>query len=153
MANPLIRSTFLTVITFLKHKAEEKGLKPIITVSKLIDMLNSSGLNITYQQLADMAKDPIISPSIKSINKNQVEFNIGDEEATAPEELLPKTATPPENDESSENGDFNPDDFEGPENDEEQTQENPNNEMEDQGYRNQESTISQMAKRAAARAD
>lgn len=129
-SNPLIKNTLLSMITFLKHKAEEKQLKPVITVAKLIDMLKSSGLNITYQQLAELAQDPTIAPSIKSINNNQVELTLGNE--GSPDE------------------DFNPDDFsfdENGEGDNSPDQQAP----EDEEMPERENTVSNMAKRALAR--
>jgi hypothetical protein len=163
-ANPLIKNTLLTTIVFLKHKAEDNNLNPVITVTKLIDLLKAGGLNITYQQLADFAKDPLIAPSIKSINKNQVELTLGDEEApvqTPPPieqpqqaqqaQLAVQQAVQPEEMGEEE---YNPEDFAAPENDEEeQTEENADNEVANETPRNKESTVSQMAKRALNRAD
>jgi hypothetical protein len=152
-SNPRIKNLLLTMIIFFKHKAEEKGLKPVITVAKLIDMMRGSGLRLSYQQLVDLSKDPTIAPSIKSINKNQIEFNLG-EESTEP---TVADVMPPEQEQTEQGGEeeYNPDDFAMPEgNDEEMSQENSGNAMEpEENIRPQQSIISQMAKRAASRPD
>jgi hypothetical protein len=154
--NIKLKNTLLSIVVFLKHKAEEKGLKPVITVAKLTDMLRSSGLRITYQQLVDLTKDPTIAPSIKSINKNQIEFNLGDdEEGLAQPEVADVPMEPEEPQEGGEEGDYNPDDFAMPEGEEGAPEDQaaaPAPEEEPQG-KPQQSIVTQMAKRAAARAD
>ena len=158
LMNPQIKNTLMSMIIFLKHKAEEKNLKPVITVAKLTDMLRSSGLKLSYQQLVDLTKDPTIAPSIKSINKNQIEFNLGDEETVAPVE--PEAITPEdfgeEQPETENAGDeeYNPEDFEMPEG-EEAPEESPAPEAEPEQAepKQKESTVTQMAKRAAMRRD
>ena len=156
--NPRIKNSLMSMIIFLTHKAEEKELKPVITIAKLTDMMQSTGLRLTYQQLSELSKDPQIAPFIKSINKNQIEFNLGGEELQQ-EPAIPdfNTNEQPQADSNEEN----PEDFAAPEdeNNEEsfnQTEENPNNAMEPQEYgppHQQKSIVSQMARRAAARAD
>jgi hypothetical protein len=161
MPNPLIKNSFLAIVTLCKHKAEEKNLNPVISVSKITDMLRASGLRITYQQIVDLTKDPTIAPSIKSINQNQIEFNLGDEEASAPVDLDfdQGQEAPPENGEEHGEGngeEYNPDDFSFPEGEGQEgqaPQENPNDEMANQGQGPQPSVISAMAKRAMNRPD
>ena len=151
--NPRTKNLLLTMIVFFKHKAEEKGLKPVITVAKLIDMLRSSGLRLSYQQLVDLTQDPTIAPSIKSINKNQIEFNLGGEEA--PEE--PGVADIPFAPDEEQGEEFNPDDFSQQEGSNEAPQgqaQNAGNAMEpEENFRPQQSIVRQMAKRAMARPD
>jgi hypothetical protein len=155
--NPAIKNTLLTLLVFLKHKAEEKGLDPVISVSKVIDLLRGSGLKLSYQQLVDLTQDPSIAPSIKSINNNQIEINLGDEdENTAPAMDIPMEPEEGEGEEGQEGGDeFGSDDFSFPEGEEAapvdgQQQAPPEEEF--QG-RPQQSIITQMAKRAASRPD
>lgn len=155
-SNPLIKNSFLAIVTLCKHKAEEKNLKPIITVAKITDMLRGSGLRITYQQIVDLTKDPLIAPSIKSINKNQIEFNLGSEaeEPTEPVDLNFDQSQPSEeNGEGNSEEEYNPDDFSAPEGEGEVPQENPNYDMAGQGPRPQQSIVRQMAKRAMNRPD
>ena len=83
--NPRLKNNLLALIILMKRKAENNGLDPVIPVAKVIDMLRSSGMHITYQQLADLAKDPTIAPFISAINKNQIKINMGTEE-TEPEQ-------------------------------------------------------------------
>ena len=156
-ANPRIKNTLLSIIVFLKHKAEDKNLKPVITVAKLIDMLRSSGIKLNYQQLLDLTKNPFIAPSIKSINKNQIEFNLGDEEEPSEFGLENASSTDqPEQEEggeeqesSDEDGEYNPEDFEMPED-----EETPENTVEPEAAPKQkESMVTAMAKRAAQRPD
>ena len=141
----------------MEHKAEEKDLEPVIPVSKVIDLLRGSGLKLSYQQLVDLTKDPSIAPSIKSINKNQLQLNLGDEE-TSTEPIVP-VAEPNQDVEQNPEGqgkeEFNPDDFAMPEGEgNEEPQENSCNEMEpEENGRPQQSVVRQMALRAAKRPD
>ena len=150
--NPLLKNALLSVLTFLKHKAEEKDLRPVITVSKILDLL-PTGIKINYQQLVDLSKDPFIAQSIKSINKNQIELRLGsDEEETpepAPMEMQPAHD---ENAQPGEGGDeeYNPDDFSFDEGGEEAPQEGVPAQQEEPMYP-QPDVIKQMAKRAAQR--
>jgi hypothetical protein len=146
--NPLIKNALLTVLTFLKHKAEERDLQPVITVSKLLNLL-PSGIKITYQQLVDLSKDPVIAQSIKSINKNQVELRLGSD---AEEEPEPAPTVQPEKDEEQPEGDeeYNPDDFSFDEEGSEAPAEGPP-QQEEEPIRPQQDVVKQMAKRAAAR--
>ena len=152
-SNPLIKNALLSVLTFLKHKAEEQDLRPVITVSKLLELL-PSGIKITYQQLVDLTKDPNIAKSIKSINKNQLELRLGSDEfdedpVSAP---APEPKQPEENDGDNENfpeddeEDYNPDDFSFDE--EPASFEAPPEES----MRPRPDIVKQMAKRAASRA-
>jgi hypothetical protein len=157
-SNPLIKNKLLMILTFLKHKAEEKGLKPIITVAKLTDMLRSGGLTITYQQLVDLSKDPTIASSIKSINKNQIELSLGTDDASDASGLdlggmgqaPDQSAEPVQPEEGTGDEEYNPDDFAAGDED----QGNTGNEMDDEEpIRPQQSIVTAMAKRAAARPD
>ena len=150
--NLLIKNALLSVLTFLKHKAEEKDLQPVITVSKLLELL-PSGIKITYQQLVDLSKDPVISQSIKSINKNQVELKLGSDADEEPSSEIPDVQ--PENDENFDSAeDSNSDDFSFDETEEnfdddgefEPTPQEPEEEMHPKP-----DVIKQMAKRAASR--
>lgn len=157
--NPRIKNTLLTLLVFLKHKAEEKDLEPVIPVAKVIDLLRGSGLKLSYQQLVDLTQDPSIAPSIKSINKSQLELNLGEEDETpAPAMDIPME---PEEGEGEDQGEeFNSDDFSFPEGEGEQAPVEgqpaqaaaPAPEEEPQG-KPQQSIVTQMAKRAAARPD
>lgn len=153
-SNPLLTNTLLSVLTFLKHKADERGLKPVITVAKLTNLLHSSGLNLTYQQLADLTKDHRIAPSIKSINKNQIELNLGNEEPIQPEIAPEMPDMEDENDEENQNSEessdeeFNPNDFNM---DEENSGEE--GQPEDKEHEHKDETVANMASRALARAD
>lgn len=147
--NPKLRNSFLTLLVFLKHKAEEKDLEPVISVSKVIDLLRGSGLKLSYQQLVDLTQDPTISPSIKSINKNQLELNLGTEEVntdTLMNQPKKQSSQPPENQEK-----FDFDDFSSPEYETSETSEPE--ELEEPEEKPHQSIISQMAKRAAKRMD
>jgi hypothetical protein len=150
--DPILKNSLVSVLAFLKHKAEDKGLSPVISVAKLIDLLKFSGMTLTYQQLLDMTHDPTISKSIKSINKNQVTISLGDEEPEEqPLEDLGNVA--PEGEEE-----FNPDDFQAPEEgnefEEGETSESaPEENEESNNFGKQKSTVSQMAKRAMLRND
>jgi len=146
--NPRIKNLLMIMIVFFKHKATEKGLKPVITIAKLIDMLRGSGFHLSYQQLVDITKDPTIAPSIKSINKNQIEFNLGDESATEPSvaDVMPQEQQP----EQGEDEEYNPDDFAMPEGEEgEESQQL----QQEEPQRPQQSIIHQMATRAMNRPD
>jgi len=148
--DPILKNTLISVLAFLKHKAEDKGLSPVISVTKLVDLLKSSGMTITYQQLLDMTHDQSISKSIKSINKNQVTISLGGEENE--EQPLQDFGGEPESSEDE----FNPDDFQAPEEDEEG--ENPEaapveNEAEPNQYGRQKSIVGSMAHRAMSRPD
>jgi hypothetical protein len=151
-SNPLIQNTLLSLIVFLKHKAEEKSLKPVITIAKLSDMMRSSGMRITYQQLVDLSKSPAIAPSIKSINKNQIVFNLDTDEVEPQQSEMPMEPIPNEEENPEENPDemggdeYNPEDFSGPEEGIE------NQEMQPPQHQ-QQSIISAMARRAANRPD
>jgi hypothetical protein len=149
--NPRIKNLLLTMIVFFKHKATEKDLKPVITIAKLIDMLRGSGFHLSYQQLVDMTKDPTIAPSIKSINKNQIEFNLGDESATEPSvaDVMPQEQQPAQGDEEE----YNPDDFAMPEGEEGTPEEGEPQPFQQEPQRPQQSIIHQMATRAMNRAD
>ena len=159
--NPLLKNTLLTLLVFLKHRAEDKGLKPIITVAKLTDLLRGSGLKVSYQQLVNLSKDPAISSSIKSINKNQVELRLDDDEPSS--STMPEISNVEPEGQSEENMDgddeYNPEDFAMPEGEDEEPQEEQSEEGADyavepqEGPRQQQSIVSQMAKRAAARPD
>jgi len=113
--DPLLRNKLITVLSFLKHKAEDKGLEPVISVKKLIDLL---GIHITYSQLAELTKDPSISHEIKSINKNQVTLSLGEEEIpmAVPDEFSPNDFENEPSDEVPEESEeeFNPEDFQAP---------------------------------------
>jgi len=153
--NPAIKNTLLTLLVFLKHKAEEKGLEPVISVSKVIDLLRGSGLRLSYQQLVDLTQDPSIAPSIKSINQNQIELNLGDEEAAAPAMDIPMEPEPEEGQAEGGDEEYNPEDFAMPEGEEqapEEGQPTPQPQEEEEG-RPQQSIVTQMAKRAASRPD
>jgi hypothetical protein len=159
--NNRLSNTLLSVIVFLKHKAEEKDLKPIISVAKLVDMLKSSGLRITYQQLVELTNDPKIKSSIKSINKNQIEFNLGGDtnETPSPTEQSPEFNLGDDGEENAgqdqSDEDFNPDDFAIPEDGTgDEGVENPMEEPQQvQANYQQPSVVSQMAKRALNRPD
>lgn len=164
MANNIgLKNTLLSLIIFLKHKAEEKDLKPVISIAKLIDLLKGTGLKITYQQIVDLTKSPEISSSIKSINKNQIEFNIGTEEIEQNEEpqptfddqdFNPNSESEDREDEgdSEESDELNPEDFEAPEDKESESSETENKDDDfDEKQESRKDLISSMAKRAASR--
>jgi hypothetical protein len=150
-----MKNILISIISLLKHKAEDKGLKPVISVAKLIDLLKVSGMTITYQQLLDLSKDPAIASSIKEINKTQVELSLSDDEE---ENFEPNT------DENSNNADnsavtdneeeFKPDDFAVPDSNEAPsttpTAVSPEN---SQIYTPKQSIVGQMARRASHRPD
>ncbi|VVC05570.1 Uncharacterised protein [uncultured archaeon] len=146
MATQELKNSLLSIIVFLKHKAEEKNLKPIISIAKLSDMLRGSGLSITYQQLLDLTKEPNIAPFIKDINRNQVEFNIDAEEPSDEEFSEPDLSREPIPDENLEEPTQEP----APQEEQPQTvfPQQPINIQ-----NGQSGTVSQMARRAAARPD
>jgi hypothetical protein len=158
--DPILKNTLISVLSFLKHKANDKGIKPVISVTKLIDLLKTSGMTLTYQQLVDLTKDPTIAKSIKSINKSQVTIALGDEEPEeAPLEDLDNTE-PSFEDNEGEDEEFNPDDFQAPDEEgfeEDFSNENNNSPEESEEhnsrYGSEKSTVSCMAKRALSRAD
>lgn len=158
--DPIMRNSLISILSFLKHKAEDKGVVPVISVAKLIDLLKTSGMTITYQQLLDMTQDPAIAQSIKSINKNQVTIALSSDEAVAaptPQEDFTST----ENNEEDAEDEFNPDDFNSDgESEDFGSEDNSNNNYQDNEepqhnsrYGQQKSTVSNMAKRALGRAD
>jgi len=143
----LLRNTLLSILGLLKHKAMDKNLEPVISVSKVIDMLKIAGVVVTYDQLATLAKDPSIQPSIASINQNQLKLNLGDEPTQEPAAPMPE---PPEEAPMENPEETMPEEEQGGDEDylppdgEEQYEEQP------KPYK---STVSMMAKRAARRAD
>ena len=147
---PMLKNSFLTLLKFLQHKTEDKGLAPVISVAKIIDMLKSTGITISYQQLLDLTKDANIASMIKSINRNQLVIrSVGDEEVPQPmptpepEEENPEEEFNPEEFESSENEEGTGEEFGGP-NEEEYMTSNP---------RPKKGVISTMARRALKRPD
>ena len=152
--NPRLKNNLLAMIILMKRKAENKGLDPVIPVAKVIDMLRSSGMHITYQQLAELTKDPTIAPFISAINKNQITINMGTEE-TEPEPVALSQPTPSANASPEMGGDFGGDDMGDEFNPEEE--EAPINDEEDfmagSKARPRPSIVTSMAKRAAARRD
>ena len=99
-SNPLLKNSLLSLLSFLRSKAVDKNLNPVISVEKVIDMLKSTGMHITYQQLADLVQDPIIAPAVASINKSRLTLTLSTEAPTeepAMSEPEIPMETPPEN--------------------------------------------------------
>ncbi len=79
-------NSLLSIIAMMQHKAKDRGLRPVITISKLTDLLKVAGMTVSYQQIVDLTKDPMIAGSVKDINKNQITLNIdGETEPEAPD--------------------------------------------------------------------
>jgi hypothetical protein len=150
--DPLLKNSLLSLISLMKRKAVERGLKPIIGISKVIDMLKSSGMTITYHQLYELCQDPDVKESISSINKNQITLSTGDEaEEESTDDFTPEDfentepaeePEPTEDDSDIDSGD-EPYDYE-----DENAEEDEDDDHIDHGGEN---VVSKMAKRAAAR--
>lgn len=97
--NVLLKNALQEILTFLRHKAEDKGLQPVITVAKLTSMLHIAGVKVTYHLLSELVQDPDIAPMVQSLNKNQIVLNLGDEEVEPSNdenlEGIPPAAPPP----------------------------------------------------------
>ena len=137
----------------------DKGIVPVISVAKLIDLLKISGMTLTYQQLLDMTKDPTIAQSIKSINKNQVTIALRNDEVETPIENFPPEENTEEDNVGEDDEDFNPDDFNSEDEEFGNNLEEPNYENTEEPqehnsrYGQEKSTVSNMARRALSRAD
>ncbi len=144
--DPRLRNSLLSIIAMMQHKAEDRGLRPVITIAKLQQLLEVAGVNVTYQQLVDLSKDPAIAPSIKSINRNQIVLNLGDEEPQEPDSAS-TPPPPPADDNSIDSTEWIPDESDSS-NETTDTFDEP-----EEPVQQRKSIISQMAKRAASRAD
>jgi len=142
----LLRNSLLSILGLLRHKASDKNLEPVISVSKVIDMLKIAGIVVTYDQLANLAKDPAIQPLVSSINQNQLRLNLGDEPTPEPELPMPEPV-------QDENPEENPDEMMPPEEDEDSDDYLPPDEEQEEPERPYKSTVSMMARRAAKRND
>lgn len=103
---PLLKNSFLEVLLLIKHKANDKGLRPVISMAKVIDMMGGAGMHVTPQQLLDLSQDSSVRGLIKSINKNELTVNTdyddsGDSElepelpsSNAEQPLVPPTPAP-----------------------------------------------------------
>jgi len=154
MPDIMLRNNLLTLLTFLKHKAEDKGLKPIITVAKLIDMM--PGAKPTYDQLQELIdQDPTIGNFVKSKNRNQIELRLESEEASTPEpestdageDFSGVQPFEPPSEEPSDETEVGPEEAVVPEEPAEEAPEEPQQPLTPR----KPSVVSQMAKRAARR--
>ena len=165
MPDMLLKNTLISIIALLRKKAEDKGLKPVISISKLSSLLQIGGLKVTYAQLKKMAKDPLIASYIKSINKNQVELRLDDsEEYESKDDSMNNMSNdmnniPPlpsadesenENNDNENYHDFEDDDFDDEDNDD-FNQENSRDDLAREENSWGESIVQKMASRASKR--
>ena len=103
--NPALKNTLLMLLVLMRHKAEDSGKSPIITIAKLTDIMKLSKMDLSYHQLLDLVQDPSISKLVKSINKNQLEVRteFNDDDLNEPSLEDEEALTPPE-DEEGEDG-------------------------------------------------
>jgi hypothetical protein len=88
--DPQLRASLLALLNLMKNKAEKEDLQPIIKTHKLIDLLKTSGITLSYHQLRDLASDKMIQPLIKDINKDQTTLRLDsddDDEIEAPMDM------------------------------------------------------------------
>ncbi len=100
--NPALKNTLLMLLVLMRHKAEDSGKSPIITIAKLTDIMKLSKMDLSYHQLLDLVQDPSISKLVKSINKNQLEVRteFNDDDLNEPSLEDEEALTPPEDEEA-----------------------------------------------------
>lgn len=74
--DPQLHASLLALLNLMVNKAKQNNLKPVIKTQKLIDLLKTSGITISYQQLRDLTNDPSIQSLISDCNKDQTTLNI-----------------------------------------------------------------------------
>lgn len=83
--NPQTKASLLSLLNLMINKAEKQRLEPVIRTSKLIDLLKTSGVVMSYHQLQDLISDPAVQQLVKDINKDEVTLRLPDDD----EDLTP----------------------------------------------------------------
>lgn len=78
--DPQLRASLLALLNLMKNKAQKDNLHPVIKTHKLIQLLRTSGVTISYHQLLDLTNDPSVQPLIKDINKDQTTLRLDSDE-------------------------------------------------------------------------
>lgn len=155
-SNSRLKNSIISLLSLLRHKAQDKGVAPVISISKILDMLKITGMNITYHQLVALSEDPSIASSIKSINKNQLTLT-SDDDVDAGTEINNQPIPPDDYDEDE--GEEEDGEGEFGSSDEFDDYEEPESEVPAESALSEpapgprRSIVNTMAKRAARRAD
>lgn len=77
--NPLLKGSLLSLLSLMVNKATSRDLQPVIRTRRLLDLLRTSGVSISYGQLQALTSDPTIGNFIQSVDPNTVTLRMPDD--------------------------------------------------------------------------